>query len=196
VGPLDADAAFSLTCDGPGGSVSRTSAITVVPAPPAQPTVSLALAEEWIGYGAGTTLTWSTTGVDACTASGAWSGGRPTRGQEVLSNVTADGTYALTCSGTGGSAVSAVSVSVRSALLSWEAPTQNVDGSTLTDLTGFNVYYGPSSGNYPNVIPVADPTILQLRIDLPPGTHFFAATSESASGAESAYSGEVSKTIN
>ncbi len=31
--------------------------------------------------------------------------------------------------------------------LAWEAPTTNVDGTPLTDLAGYRVYWGPSAGN-------------------------------------------------
>jgi hypothetical protein len=32
--------------------------------------------------------------------------------------------------------------------LSWVAPTTNADGTELTDLAGYKVYYGTSTGNY------------------------------------------------
>jgi hypothetical protein len=37
-----------------------------------------------------------------------------------------------------------------STTLSWTAPTQNDDGSTLTDLAGYRIYWGTTSGSYPN----------------------------------------------
>jgi len=33
------------------------------------------------------------------------------------------------------------------ALLSWTAPTENSDGSPLTDLAGYKIHYGSSHGN-------------------------------------------------
>ena len=39
---------------------------------------------------------------------------------------------------------------------SWDAPTTNADGTPLTDLAGYKVYYGPSSGNYSQAIDVGN----------------------------------------
>lgn len=33
-------------------------------------------------------------------------------------------------------------------MLTWEVPNQNVDGSCLTDLSGYRAYRGPAAGNY------------------------------------------------
>lgn len=40
--------------------------------------------------------------------------------------------------------------------LCWVPPTQNVDLSPLTDLSGYNIYMGNTSGNYTNSLPVND----------------------------------------
>jgi hypothetical protein len=194
VGPLTADSAFTLNCSGPGGSTSQTRNVTVTPAAP--PSVDLSADPDWVAHGTSTALAWNTTNADSCTASGAWSGSKnASGGTENVGPITEDSTYSISCSGSGGSAVSAVSVGVRSALLSWEAPKQNVDGSQLTDLTGFKVYYGQGSRNYSNVIPINDPATLELQIDLNPGTYYFTVTAVNAADEESAFSGEVSKTI-
>jgi ABC-type glycerol-3-phosphate transport system substrate-binding protein len=42
--------------------------------------------------------------------------------------------------------------SSNSATLTWDAPTTNVDGTPLTDLAGYKVYYGTALGNYKVVI--------------------------------------------
>jgi len=34
-----------------------------------------------------------------------------------------------------------------SALLSWNAPSTNEDGTPLTDLAGYKIYYGTATGN-------------------------------------------------
>ena len=47
-------------------------------------------------------LTWSSTNATGCTASGAWTGSRPTSGSQNLTNLTATGTYSLQCTGAGG----------------------------------------------------------------------------------------------
>ncbi|MBI5543305.1 MAG: fibronectin type III domain-containing protein [Deltaproteobacteria bacterium] len=84
-----------------------------------------------------------------------------------------------------------------SAQLSWDAPTTFVDGSPLTDLTGYRIYYGTSSGSYPTTVSVSNPAAVSYTIgDLPGGaTYYFVVTALSASGGESAPSIEASKTI-
>ncbi|MGQ0384108.1 MAG: putative Ig domain-containing protein [Gammaproteobacteria bacterium] len=82
------------------------------------------------------------------------------------------------------------------ATLSWEAPTQRVDGSPLTNLAGFKVYYGTSASNLSNVIQIADPGARTRVIDnLTVGTWHFAASAYDQSGVESARSNVASKTI-
>jgi len=78
--------------------------------------------------------------------------------------------------------------------LSWDTPTNNTDGTELTDLAGYKVYYGTSSGVYDNVIDVADVTTYTLT-DIAPATYYFAVTAYDELGNESDYSNEVSKTI-
>ncbi|MEW6003368.1 MAG: fibronectin type III domain-containing protein [Nitrospirota bacterium] len=84
--------------------------------------------------------------------------------------------------------------SSNSATLGWEAPTTNADGSLLTDLAGYKIYYGTVSGNYTAVIDVGN--IRQYKVkDLEPGTYYFAVTAYDTARNESDYSNEVSKTI-
>src|SRR4030067_1427045 len=43
-------------------------------------------------------------------------------------------------------------------MLTWDAPTTNTDGSPLTDLAGYKIYYGDSSGQYSSTVPVNAPS--------------------------------------
>ena len=87
--------------------------------------------------------------------------------------------------------------SISSATLSWNPPTTNVDGTNLTDLAGYKIYYGTTSGEYKEVLDVNDPKATEYTIaTLPPGTYYFVATAYDVIGNESSYSNEVSKTIN
>lgn len=82
------------------------------------------------------------------------------------------------------------------ATLSWTAPTQRVDGSPLTNLDGFKLYYGTSAGNLANVIQVSNPDARTWVIEnLTVGTWFFAASAYDQAGAESARSNVASKNI-
>lgn len=77
-----------------------------------------------------------------------------------------------------------------SVTLSWDAPATNADGTPLTDLAGYKIYYGPSSGDYTRSIDVGNNR--QVMIDgLSSGSWCFAITAYNASGSESAYSNEV-----
>lgn len=88
-------------------------------------------------------------------------------------------------------------VSMVSTTLSWSAPTQNEDGTTLTDLAGYKIYYGTSSRNYTNEILIENPSVTTFVVDnLSPNTYYFAATALDASGDESRYSGEAVRVLN
>ncbi len=81
------------------------------------------------------------------------------------------------------------------AILSWDAPTTNADGTPLTDLAGYRIHYGTSSGNYSQNINVGNVSTYTLD-NLPEGfSYYFATTAYDATGNESAPSNEVSKTI-
>ncbi len=78
------------------------------------PTVSISAAPSSIALGQSTTLTWSSTDANACTASGAWSGDEATSGSATATPpATGGSTYVLTCSGPGGTASTSTSVTVK-----------------------------------------------------------------------------------
>ncbi len=78
--------------------------------------------------------------------------------------------------------------------LAWDMPTTYVDGTPLTDLAGFKVYYGTESGIYPQVIDVRDTTSYSSGA-LGPGTYYFAVTAYDSYRSESEFSNEISTTI-
>jgi len=82
------------------------------------------------------------------------------------------------------------------ATLDWDPPTQNSDGSVLTDLAGYTVYYGTSPTNLTQKVKIANPGLSAYTMtNLAPGTWYFAVTTSSASGSESALSTVISTTI-
>lgn len=84
----------------------------------------------------------------------------------------------------------------RSATLSWSAPTQNTDGTTLTNLAGFRIYYGTSAGALNQTIQVANPSVSTYVLDgLAPSTYYFAVRAYTSAGTESANSNVASKTL-
>ncbi|MGB5579259.1 MAG: putative Ig domain-containing protein [Woeseia sp.] len=88
------------------------------------------------------------------------------------------------------------SIALGSASLSWTPPTLNTDGSVLTDLAGYRIYYGPSSGSYSQSITVDNPGVTDLLVEnLTAGNWYFVSTAYNAAGIESSYSGEALKII-
>ena len=95
----------------------------------------------------------------------------------------------------------------KSVTLLWDAPTTNMDGSLLTDLAGFKIYYRiPSADEYsdPIIVPMESASckmsrkIMQCTYivnNLNPGTYYFALTAYNDNGAESHYSNERAKII-
>ncbi len=83
-----------------------------------------------------------------------------------------------------------------SALVSWDIPTTNEDGSTLDDLAGFAVHYGQASASYSELATIDDDTATSAAIGgLAAGEWFFAVTAFDTSGNHSALSDEVSKVV-
>ena len=81
--------------------------------------------------------------------------------------------------------------------LHWSIPTENADGSELTDLAGFKIYQGFTAGGpYDLLEDVTNPTWSTYRIDIDQGrTYHFVMTAYDEDGNESEYSNEVAKLI-
>ncbi|MEM6639752.1 MAG: choice-of-anchor U domain-containing protein [Pseudomonadota bacterium] len=106
---LAEDAVYTLACEGPGGTTTRSVAVAVISATE-EPSLTFSAAPEFVPTGGSTTLTWNSENAATCVASGDWSGTLPVGGSRVISNVRADGTFRLNCIGPGGSASASVDV--------------------------------------------------------------------------------------
>ncbi|MGE0623708.1 MAG: hypothetical protein AB7I04_04560 [Pseudomonadales bacterium] len=185
------------------GTVDRGDSTTPPPSTPSTPgspdpapTVSLTAASTLVDSGSGTTLNWSSTDATGCTASGGWSGGRSTSGSASTGSISRQTTFSLSCSGAGGSALAMVAISVQGTVtVNWVAPTENVDGTPLTDLAGYRVYYGTGSRSYADMQEVPSRTATSASFALPSGDYYVAMTALDGEGNESAYSNEVLKTV-
>jgi hypothetical protein len=83
-----------------------------------------------------------------------------------------------------------------SASLSWVAPTENTDGSPITGLAGYHIYYGTSEGAMTTTVTVASPTETTYVVNgLAPGTYYFEIVAYNSSGVDSSDSNTASKTI-
>ena len=142
-------------------------------------------------------LIWESANVDSCTASGAWEGTRPAAGNDSIDLEQAgDHTFLLTCEGNEGSAVAMVTVNLEGTEVAWVPPAENTDGSDLTDLAGYNLYYGIDSGNYTEVVPVNDASLTSFELPIAPGEYYMAMTAYDFDGNESELSNEIRKVIN
>jgi hypothetical protein len=80
--------------------------------------------------------------------------------------------------------------------LSWQAPTENADGSALVDLKGYKVHYGSASKTYSDTVQVANPGLTTYVVqNLNAGKYYFAVTAYNSAGQESSLSPEVSTQV-
>lgn len=87
-------------------------------------------------------------------------------------------------------------IAMGSVTLSWTPPTTNADGSTITDLAGYRIYYGTSSGSLNEMVVISNSGTSRWVVDnLSPATWYFAMTSYNTAGIESARTTVVSRTL-
>ncbi|HED16883.1 MAG TPA: hypothetical protein ENI64_08760 [Gammaproteobacteria bacterium] len=81
--------------------------------------------------------------------------------------------------------------------LSWVAPSTRTDGTpiSLSDIGGYKLYVGTSSGSYDPAIDVGNTTTYTLS-SKGPGTYFLAISAYDLNTQESSLSNEMSITIN
>ncbi len=83
-----------------------------------------------------------------------------------------------------------------SAELAWEMPTQNTNGTPLTDLAGYTIVYGTGPNAMTHYVQLTDiGTTSYVIKGLGQGTWYFAVLSYTLSGANSALSNIAAKTI-
>lgn len=132
-------------------------------------------------------ISWTATEVNACTASGSWTGTKALTGSQSLTNLTAPARYVLTCT---------KNAVLGEAHLSWTAPTQNTDGTPLTDLAGYRIAHGTASNALTQTIDVTPPSVTDYDVQgLPAGPRYFAVRAYNAKGAESSNSNIATKII-
>jgi hypothetical protein len=92
--------------------------------------------------------------------------------------------------------IAVTQISTGSATISWLPPTENTDGSALTDLAGFRIYYGTSAMALTQTTTITNPGLTSYMIEnLAAATWYFSVRAYAADGAESALSNIASKTI-
>ena len=123
-------------------------------------------------------------------------------GTPTAAEVGAYGNITITVSdGTANAALGPFSITVsevssNSATLSWTPPTQNTNGSTLSNLAGYQVRYGRSAANLDQTVSLDNPSINRYVVEnLSSGTWYFAVVAVNAAGATSQLSNVGSKTV-
>ncbi len=84
-----------------------------------------------------------------------------------------------------------------SVTLTWTPPTHNTNGTQLTDLAGYKVYWGTVRGSFPNSTTLNTPSLTTYVVqNLAVGQqYFFTMTALNSSGVESARSADVMKAL-
>ena len=149
----------------------------------------------------GDTLTFSITGKPSwasfSTANGALSGTPAAGDVGTYTGISITVTDGAASASLNSFSIEVVSIGTGSATLSWTPPTENTNGSALTDLTGFIVYWGAAPGNYANSVTLANLGLTTYLVEnlLSGSTYYFATTAYNSLGQESSYSNEGSKAI-
>lgn len=82
------------------------------------------------------------------------------------------------------------------AIVSWAVPLLNTDGTALTDISGYLVYYGTSPTNLAQSIPITGAGITsQVVTGLASGTYYFAVATVNSTGVASVVSNAASKSV-
>ena len=80
----------------------------------------------------------------------------------------------------------ATSGSTGSVTISWLPPTENVDGSALSNLAGYHIYYGTSQSSLTKMVNITNPGLATYVLsDLAAATWYFALASVNSNGVES-----------
>ena len=127
------------------------------------------------------------------TATGALTGTPGSADAGVYSNIVISASNGSTSASL---AAFSITVTTGSATLSWSRPTENTNGTAITDLAGYTIYYGTSLATMTQTVQVPNPSAISYTVgNLPKGTYYFAVAAYETSGTQSAESTVGSKTI-
>ncbi len=210
--------ALLTACGGGGGSGSPGTAAAAAAPPPTAPAPvtltgtpasSVTVGQNYLFQptvsGGGGVVTFSIKGQPA------WATFDPDTGvltgKPAAANVGTSG--AITITGSNGStsasigpftiAVQAAPVAppaTGTASLSWVAPTLNTDGTPVTDLAGYHIYYGTNATQLTTTVTISNASETSYVVSgLAPGTYYFAVVAYNSAGVDSPESNVGSKTI-
>jgi hypothetical protein len=108
--------------------------------------------------------------------------------------------FSITVTGTGSSGGSGGSggtpTTTGAATVNWHPPTQNTNGSAITNLAGYTIMYGTNKSNLTSSVKLANPGLTSYVVEnLSAGTYYFGVSAYNSAGGSSSVSSIVSKTI-
>jgi hypothetical protein len=152
---------------------------------------------------AGSSLTYSVSNKPSWTQFSSATGSLA--GTPGAANVATDSDIVMTVSdGAKSASLAAFNIAVQSAssaatgeaTLSWSKPTDNTNGTPLTNLAGYVVRYGTNPAALTSQISVASANTTDVEINnLSPGNWYFEVASVNTANMESEFSSAVSKTV-
>jgi hypothetical protein len=185
-----------------GSSSNAVAAITLQGAPPTSATVGAGYAFRPVVSPNNAGITFTATGLPAWLSfnanTGALSGTPAVKDEGTTGHITI-------AAGNGSSRASLTPFTIQvkgaasateSIKLSWAAPTKNADGSPVTDLAGYHIYYGPSAGELTKKIDVAGAASTTYVVEgLTSGTYYFSLVAYNSAGLDSGRSNIADQTI-
>ena len=172
-----------VACGGGAKSDDSGGSSALPPGSPPAPAVSLGAAPNTVAPGGSTLLTWSSSDASGCSATGAWSGSKASSGSQTVNSIMAASTYALTCTGGGGSTTRSATVNVSgtgvngavdSSLLSRHQESANL----VYAFAGFNTTVGLPAATAPVTQDTGGCTFRYSLAGLPDGNYTVALTSD------------------
>ena len=119
--------------------------------------------------------------------------GNPTSASIKVASATA---ASSTSSGATSSSVAAAAGTTTTATVAWSAPSENTNGTALTNLVGYNIYYGTSSNAMTYKIAINTVGITNYVIqNIHTGNWYFAMTAVNSDGSESSFTSPVAATL-
>jgi hypothetical protein len=192
-----------------GTTAAAPTTATVTPDPPkltltGTPATSIAVGAKYsfqpsvsaAGEGTSFTIQGQPSWAEFNATTGALSG-TPTTGDEGMSSkVTISAKDAANSASIGPFTIVVTAPANGTASLSWSAPTDNSNGSPITGLAGYNIYYGTDPSNLTKSIDVAGATTTTYVVTgLTAGTYYFAVAAYNSEGVDSSLSNIGQKTI-
>jgi putative Ig domain-containing protein len=188
----------------PAAAGTPAAAIKVAGSPAASVIAGTAYSFQPTVSGATAAVTFSITGRPAWASFNAATGAMG--GTPTAAEVGSTGSITITASdGSSSASLSPFAIQVEAAVagsptgsasLAWAAPTHNTDGSPITGLAGYHIYYGTDQSAPSQTVDVPGATATSYVVQaLAPGTYYFTVVAYNSLGVDSTDSNVAVKTI-